>query len=362
MNQNVEKNLSRFQKDLYQEYVTNAITNNESPLVIDYATTPVLQKVLELLPASFQEIPLQYLPAQSKEIIAKISKETGLPETSIFLTAGAEDALRVISRIVLSPETKVFIPFPTFPRLLLYPTLAGSPVTSVILDSASSLQWKTSLLRSIEATSADVVYLTNPNNPTGFAIALHELISFCATQPEKFFVIDASLNNFLDEKQALSLLKNAENVSVVFSFSKSFGIPGLRVGFVVSANTALLTALDKVQSPLQISSASLAILEELLHKTGEMRNILKIYRDKIQSNFSLLQKSLPESCYIIGEPNYNCVVASRNSDKELSEYLTQSGYSIVEAQTFPGLEKSNGVRVILNQDNFEEFCRILRAY
>ena len=86
-----------------------------------------------------------------------------------------------------------------------------------------------------QAESADVIFICNPNNPTGVLIPRDRLLAFCKSRPNSVFVIDESYMSFADDGENQSLADaNLDNVVVLVSISKIFKMPGLRVGFVVS--------------------------------------------------------------------------------------------------------------------------------
>ena len=86
----------------------------------------------------------------------------------------------------------------------------------------------------------DTVFLCNPNNPTGQRIAHQDLLELCADHPQVRFIIDESYLPFVPAHQAQSMTASAlDNVVVLWSVSKIFGMPGLRAGFLVANNNLI---------------------------------------------------------------------------------------------------------------------------
>lgn len=87
-----------------------------------------------------------------------------------------------------------------------------------------------------------VVVIVNPNNPTGTTLSTDGIFSLCRANPDKTFIVDESFIQFSDETTIIELLENSplDNVVVLQSLSKVLGVPGIRIGFVYSCNTALL--------------------------------------------------------------------------------------------------------------------------
>jgi len=85
------------------------------------------------------------------------------------------------------------------------------------------------------AAQVDVVFLCNPNNPTGILVPHEQLLALCRSQPGTTFIIDESYLSFAPEEEDRSMVGcGLDNVVVLWSLSKIFGIPGLRAGFLVA--------------------------------------------------------------------------------------------------------------------------------
>jgi threonine-phosphate decarboxylase len=111
-------------------------------------------------------------------------------------------------------------------------------------------------LERLEAALAgvDTVFLCNPNNPTGQLVPHAALLALCRSHPQVRFIIDESYLPFVPEKEAASMsLCGLENVIVLWSVSKIFGIPGLRAGFLV-ANPPIIDCFRRYMQPWCVNS------------------------------------------------------------------------------------------------------------
>jgi histidinol-phosphate aminotransferase len=119
-----------------------------------------------------------------------------------------------------------------------------------------------------------LIFVCNPNNPTGTAVRREELVAFLRAVPTDVVVaLDEAYREFVtdpDVPDGLTLLDEFPNLIVLRTFSKAYGLAGLRVGYAIAADPALITALGQTQVPFAVTSvaqaAALASLEPAAEK------------------------------------------------------------------------------------------------
>jgi histidinol-phosphate/aromatic aminotransferase/cobyric acid decarboxylase-like protein len=127
----------------------------------------------------------------------------------------------------------ILMPEPTFGE---YPRLAGARITypdAIGIDPADIER---------RAQDCDVVVVVNPNNPTGSVLSTEWLVDFAARHPDKWLLVDESFIDFSEEVPVLERLKARplDNVVVLKSLSKCYGVPGLRLGFLYTTHRELM--------------------------------------------------------------------------------------------------------------------------
>jgi histidinol-phosphate aminotransferase len=137
------------------------------------------------------------------------------------------------------------------------------------------------MLAAIDDTTR-VVFVCNPNNPTGEAVRRDELIAFLdAVPPDVIVVLDEAYREFInndDVPDGLEFLQGRENVVVIRTFSKAYGLAGLRVGFAITS-PHLAEGIHKTMIPFGVSSiaeaaavAALQCEDELFARVGHLAN------------------------------------------------------------------------------------------
>ena len=140
-----------------------------------------------------------------------------------------------------------------------------------------------------------LIFVCNPNNPTGTAVPGDELLAFLdAVPPDILVVLDEAYREFVTDPavtDGLTLLSGYQNLIVLRTFSKAYGLAGLRVGYGVAADPAVTTALKQVQLPFAVTQvaqeAALASLEPIAEKQL-LERVDEIVAERIRVREALL--------------------------------------------------------------------------
>ena len=129
---------------------------------------------------------------------------------------------------------------------------------------------------SAEAGQADLVFICNPNNPTGSLIGKQELETLIRRHPDTCFVVDESYLPFVPEAEEISLVTHTHlpNLVVLSSMSKIFRIPGLRTGFLTGAKTLVQKVMTHYQ-PWSVNALAQAVIKDIYNHPDD---ILPFYR------------------------------------------------------------------------------------
>ncbi|MEM7345584.1 MAG: histidinol-phosphate transaminase, partial [Chloroflexota bacterium] len=161
----------------------------------------------------------------------------------IVVTNGTAEALWLIAFACLSPGDPVLILSPTFGE---YERLAALMSANINRWEASPVDNFAANLEAIAEKLATVqpklAFLCNPNNPTGQVVSLQTIVDWAKTNPQTLFVIDESYLAFTTTAESTVTL-TLDNIIIVRSMTKDYALAGLRLGYVVSHNQALLTAI-----------------------------------------------------------------------------------------------------------------------
>jgi len=183
----------------------------------------------------------------------------------------------------------------------------------------------------------ELVFICNPNNPTGGVLSSSTLHSFIADHPGSFFVIDESYLPFCEEPSLLSM-PQLENLFILNSFSKVYGIPGLRLGFL-TASESQIKRLATHRRPWGITRLAQLAGEYLLRHGEEIRQSLLTFLKKERPEFIRQLKELPGTEVIDGAAHFIlCRLTGKTDAESLRQGLLKKRIMIRNCHNFTGLD------------------------
>jgi histidinol-phosphate aminotransferase len=202
-----------------------------------------------------------------------LSERYGIPASRIALGNGSCDILLAAGEALLEPGAEIVYSWPAFS---VYPHLAaasGARAIAVPLDDDDR--------HDLNAMAAEITVATrlalvcNPNNPTSTSVGLDQIEDFLERVPSHVCVIlDEAYCEFAlslgDTYASVELLRRYPNLVVLRTFSKVYGLAGLRVGYGLCASEALPTAVDQLRQPFYLNAAAQAAAVEALKHQDEV--------------------------------------------------------------------------------------------
>lgn len=187
---------------------------------------------------------------------------------------GSSELIRLFAEAVIEPGDRVIIPFPTFSEYEFQCRLFGASIGSV--DHTD--------IKNIKPDGCKAVFLCNPNNPTGRLISRHEVLQLAqkCSRSETFLFVDEAFIELSDPKESIAEFAASNDFVIVLrSLTKTFAVPGLRIGFAV-ASRDLANILNNIRIPWSLNSAALAVGEHLLrgHKDYIERTLRMIMKER----------------------------------------------------------------------------------
>lgn len=228
--------------------------------------------------------------SELKEILAS---KFSLNAENFFLTAGSTEILGLMGQQIGRIKGEILIPWPSFPTILFFGESSGATVKKVPLDTNDCIDLDSILAAITDKTS--LVFICNPNNPTSTEVDNAALKAFCRKVPKHVLVfIDEAYIEYskLGENGSMvSLVKEVPNLIISRTFSKAYGLAGLRLGYAISNKKNIDTLrswhtgaeISTGWSPLVAAKATLAdtnFIATCVQKNEEGRKIVYQAFDK----------------------------------------------------------------------------------
>lgn len=263
---------------------------------------------------------------------AALSRAEGVPPEQILCGNGAAD---LIFRLVWAAKPRcALVTAPTFAEYAAALDTAGCEVKRFFLEEAEDFAVTDALVDAVDE-STDMVFLCQPNNPTGQLTALplvEQILHRCAACGT-LLVVDECFLDFLPD-HALHTAKGLlgeGNLVILKAFTKLYGMAGVRLGYALSADTALLEQMQACGQPWGVSSlaqaAGLAALEETAY-VEKVRALIAEQRPRLTAGLRALGLRVLD-----GRANYLLFQAPET----LGEALRQRGAVLRSCANYPGL-------------------------
>jgi len=239
------------------------LASNENPLGPSPAALAAMQKVLAQLNL--------YPDGNAFYLKQKLAAKLGLEPAHLVLGNGSNEIIEFVGHAYLAPGVDVVVSQYCF---AIYPLVTKMFGANLITVPAKNHGHDLSAMLRAITPQTRVVFVANPNNPTGTVLAKKELAEFAAQIPARvLLVMDEAYVEFLDDPvDFLSEIKSGRrpNLLLMRTFSKIFGLAGLRLGYGIG-NPDLIVALEKVRQPFNINSIAQAGALAALDDVGHMR-------------------------------------------------------------------------------------------
>jgi histidinol-phosphate aminotransferase len=238
---------------------------------------------------NIQKVELSRYPDPLAEDLRKaLAKYAKVKPSQILVGNGSDEIIWTLLMSFVERDEAILTFSPTFSMYRVFGDLLGVRVKEVLLEKDYSLD-VSKLLKKVSA-KIKLIFLCSPNNPTGQTIPLRDIEQ--VLKSKKIVVVDEAYIEFAAKKSCVKLLKQYPNLVVLRTFSKAWGLAGLRVGYAL-ANEEVVGALAKVRAPYSVDGLSQALALQALKKQKQMEvSVQKILAEREKLSEALWELGL----------------------------------------------------------------------
>jgi histidinol-phosphate aminotransferase len=249
-------------------------------------THPISETVSRAVARHLEEVGSHLYPEVgplAKDIGAYCDVEPGC----VVATNGSDQAIDVALRAFLAEGDQLVIAAPEFPMFALFAGLIGVAVARVPYLDDLSFPYD-DFREALAATSPDLIAFVNPNNPTGTPVIVDFIDEIAGSYPDVPVVVDEAYYEFTG-RTVVPLTQDHDNLIVLRTFSKAFGLAGLRLGYMVAARpvveqiTKLLGPYDVNALAIAAARAQLAAIDEVHSRVDETMAVKPMVVDFLTS-------------------------------------------------------------------------------
>jgi len=224
------------------------LASNENPL----GMSPKAKKAVEAAIGGIERYPDQF------DLIRAVAERTGVAQNQVVLGNGSNDVLDLIARVFLAPgRSAVFAQY----AFAVYPLATLSTGAELISTPAKNYGHDLDAMLAAIRPDTRIIWIANPNNPTGTFLPYPELRAFLEAVPSDVVVVlDEAYNEYLPPAERIDTagwIKDFPNLVVLRTFSKIFGLAGLRIGYAL-ASVAVADLMNRIRQPFNVNNLALA--------------------------------------------------------------------------------------------------------
>jgi histidinol-phosphate aminotransferase len=196
-----------------------------------------------------------------------VADHLGLKPHQLLLTNGVDEAIHLLCQTYLDAGTEILLPVPTYTMYEVY--ASGTPAQVIHVPVEDSLRFPVAALLNAITPATRLIAIANPNSPTGQAARREDLLRIIDAAPHAAVLVDEAYFHFFGET-VIDLVGRAPNVIVARTFSKAYGLAGLRLG-VLAAAEEQMRWIRRAVSPYTVNSVALVCLTAALDDEEYLR-------------------------------------------------------------------------------------------
>ena len=336
------KPITEVQRELALEEVTK-LASNENPCG---PSAKAIQVIQELLPEIHR-----YPDGSGFYLKKSLKKKLKINTDQIILGNGTNEIIEIAVRTFLSPGDETITGQPAFIIYYILTQAANGENVQIPLKNYT---------HDLEAMAAAIthktklIFIANPNNPTGTMVGNKEMIRFLRQVPKNIVVIiDEAYYEYVEDDRfpdTLSYVKNnpSQPILIMRTFSKIYGLAGLRIGYGIGS-ADLISLMNRVRQPFNVNALALAAAEAALDDEEHLSRSRQINRSGYQylcQEFKRMKLSYVPSC-----TNFILVDVGQDA-KIFSDRLLREGV-IVRPMSGYGLTTSVRITIGLEEENYK---------
>lgn len=277
---------------------------------------------------------VHYPDPDCSSLVDLLSERYGVRREEIIVGNGSTEILYLIPQVL--SVRRAFIPVPSYSDYLRAATLAKLMIEKLLLREEEGFQPNMEVISSY-VKQGDIVFLGQPNNPTGMLYDASRLRELAIMHPSAFFLVDEAFADFVEDMDSMAN-KRPSNVVVLLSLTKNFAIPGLRLGCAI-ADRELVNHFKEMQPPWTVNSFAQAVGEAALRDI----DYIERSRSYVSAQRAMLAENLRSmGCLTVypGKANFLLVRIDKPGIDALSiaSRMLADGIAIRLCQNFDGLD------------------------
>lgn len=272
-------------EELEREYgIQNPVklASNENPLGPSPMAVAAAKKVLNNLH--------RYPDGAAHDLSAKLALQLGVKPENIVLGNGSDEVIALLAQALLQPGDDVIIPYPSF---LMYDITVRSVGATPVYVPLTKLHIDLDAVKERITPATRMIFICNPNNPTGTVVNKGDMVRFLADLPENIVVVmDEAYLEFVrdpDAAKGLDYIDETRPLVSLRTFSKAYGLAGIRVGYGVMP-VGLSNLLHRIRPPFNVNLPAQAAAVAALDDEAFLQKTVRLVHEGLDNLYHTLDE------------------------------------------------------------------------
>ncbi|HHP7241965.1 MAG TPA: histidinol-phosphate transaminase [Cyclobacteriaceae bacterium] len=288
----------------------------------------------------------RYPDPYQKKIKKKLSDIKSVLPNQIFIGNGSDEAIDLLIRTFCEPKKDNILIFPpTYGMYKVSAMINEVGVTSQPLTPEFELN--TNELRNKSLNDVKLIFICSPNNPSGNRIPT-ETIKSILDNYNKIVVLDEAYIDFSNDESLIALIRGYNNLVILQTFSKAWGLAGLRMGMAYS-NSEIINLLNKIKPPYNLNEPAQKIILEALNQKDRKEDMVKeIHQERTRLLQALQALNITQKVY---PSDANFLLVKFNNAKKIFNYLINQSIIVRDRSNVILCENCLRITVGTNYEN-----------
>jgi len=322
--------------------------------------SPKVVKVLRKI----KEESISTLPDKNSLLLkSSLGNFLGVKSSNLSVFSGSDEVIEIIPRMFLNSGDLALIIAPTFQRLIVTNLKVGASyqIISTNLESSFCLtEFNLESIRKLLKSNIKIVWMCTPNNPTGVIFEKSPILSLTRGFPKTLFVVNEVYQEYysVDPKDSFcSHAPKLKNLIVIRSFSKAFGLAGMRVGYLVG-NSEIVSKVESFRTMYNLSNVSQELAVAALDDINYVKEIAQYVRKERERIVDMVRRKNPK-IELIDKSKTNLLFL-RHKNTDLFDKLVKNGYAASDWRNAEGVKGQEFVRISVGKRKYNnEIIRVL---
>ncbi|MFT6388584.1 MAG: histidinol-phosphate aminotransferase [Cellvibrionaceae bacterium] len=293
--------------------------NPKVHMLLDFneRTIPVSDALVKALNDYIADGRLQQYPAYG-DIVQRLSRYAGVKPEQLMITNGSDQGIDLVFRAVVKSDAEAIIPAPSFAMYTQCAKVEAMKLIEPVYTKANGYPLQ-GVLDSITPNTA-IIVVSNPNNPCGTIVSEEVITQIANAAPHAAILVDECYYEY-SRKTIVASLADLPNLFITRTFSKTWGIPSLRFGYLMAA-PEYIRALCNIRGPYDINQLAIVAAEAALDNPDYTERYVK---EVMQAAKPLLEKWLAQNNIDFWPSSANYIWVFPKNAELVNQYLSENG-------------------------------------